>query len=76
MSKSSTKNFVLDGEEEEEKQWEEVPIKNDVNNALFYDEIVDTWIDLRLYVEDEKLPWLDKKDAFVNFASLCGYREK
>ncbi len=73
MSKTVAKNFIIgDEEEEEERQWEEVPIKN----TLFYDEIVEAWIDLRLYAEDEKLPWLDKDGVFANFAKLCGYREK
>ena len=75
MSKT-TKHFVLEGEEEEEGQWEEVPVKYDVEKAIFYDEIVDTWIDLRRYVQDEQLPWLDKKNAFANFTKLCGYKEK
>lgn len=71
MSKAKPKNFIL----EEEGQWEEVPIKHNVDNALFYDEMVEAWIDLRLYVEDEKLPWLDGKNAFANFAKMCGYKE-
>lgn len=65
----------------EENHREEIPVSIDssintsIDQSLFYDKIVDTWIDLCFYVQDEKLPWLDKSEAFRNFVKLCGYEK-
>ena len=37
---------------------------------LVYDKILNLWTDLRLYVEDEHLHWLDTPGAFVNFLAM------
>jgi len=60
-------------EDEEESQWEEDSIREDIEKELFYDEITSVWIDLKMYVQDECLPWLDKLQSFTNFLGLIGY---
>lgn len=47
-----------------------------VNKNKLYEKIVEVWINLRLYVQDNYLPWLDAKGAFNNFLILCGYEQK
>ena len=42
----------------------------DSSDHLF-DRAVEAWIDIKNYVEDQRLPWLDKKGANVNFIQLC-----
>jgi len=64
---------VIFTEDEEESQWEEDPIRDDIEKELLYDEITSVWIDLKMYVQDECLPWLDKLQSFTNFLGLFGY---
>jgi hypothetical protein len=60
-------------EDEEESQWEEDSIREDIEKELLYDEITNAWIDLKMYVQGECLPWLDKLQSFTNFLGLFGY---
>ena len=64
------KNLII---EEEDNQQEEIPDKSNVDHNSYYDDIVDIWLDLRLYVQDKWLPWLDKREAFSEFLKVCGY---
>lgn len=43
----------------------------DDNEDDLFDQAVEAWIDIKLFIENHHLPWLDKKEASVNFIRLC-----
>ena len=50
-------------------------IKKSLEDFHLHNKLVDIWLDFRIYVQDEQLPWLDQLDALDNFLSLCSYEK-
>lgn len=62
-------NLELIEETSDSEEEELIPFT--LKDEEYYQRVVDTWIDLRFYVKEQKLSWLDKPNAFHNFLKLC-----